>query len=46
MDSLVGWQSNYAETFWSDLVWNQKSAEEVSAAMENVLNNALKDTVG
>ena len=46
MDSLVGWQSNYAETFWSDLVWNLKSAEEVSAAMENVLNNALKDTVG
>ena len=46
MDSLVGWQSNYAETFWSDLVWNLKSAEEVSAAMENVLSNALKDTVG
>lgn len=45
MDSLVGWSTNYRETFWADLVWQQKSAEEVSAAMENVLNNALKDTV-
>lgn len=46
MDSLVGWSTNYREIFWSDLVWNQKSAEEVSAAMENVLKNAIKDTVG
>lgn len=45
MDSLVGW-NNYRETFWADLIWQQKSAEEVSAAMESVLNNALKDTVG
>lgn len=45
LDSLVGWSSNYRETFWSDLVWNKKSAEEVSAAMENVLTKALKDTV-
>lgn len=45
MDSLVGWSTNYRETFWADLVWQQKSAEEVSAAMESVLNNALKDTV-
>lgn len=46
MDSLVGWSTNYRETFWADLIWQQKSAEEVAAAMENVLNNALKDTVG
>ena len=45
MDSLVGWSTNYRDTFWSDLIWQQKSAEEVSAAMESVLNNALKDTV-
>lgn len=45
LDSLVGWSSNYRDQFWSDLVWNKKSAEEVSAAMENILNAALKDTL-
>lgn len=45
LDSLVGWNSNYKDQFWSDLVWQKKSAEEVSAAMENILNSALQDTV-
>lgn len=45
LDSLVGWAANYRDTFWSDLVWQHKSAEEVSAAMENILKNALRDTV-
>lgn len=44
LDSLVGW-NNYSEQFWADLVWNKKSAEEVSAAMENLVNTALKSTI-
>ncbi len=45
LESLSGW-SNYYDQFWSDLVWNHKSAEEVSAAMEGIVKNALSKTVG
>ncbi len=44
LDSLVGW-NNYRDQFWSDLIWNHRTAEEVSASMENILNTAIKDTV-
>ncbi len=45
LESITGW-SNYSEQFWSGLIWEKKSAEEVSAAMENIVSSALKKTIG
>lgn len=44
LESLSGW-NNYSEQFWSDLVWNHRTAEEVSAAMDSLVANALDKTV-
>lgn len=43
LESLSGW-GNYSSDFWADLVWNHKSAEEVSAKMENIVNTQLAKT--
>lgn len=44
LESLSNW-GNFSTEFWSDLVWNHKSAQEVSARMENIVNSALKNTI-
>lgn len=43
LESLSGW-SNYSSDFWADLVWNHKSAEEVSAKLANIVNTQLAKT--
>ncbi len=45
LESLSSW-GNYQEQFWSGLMYDKKSAEEVSAAMENIIASALKRTLG
>ncbi len=45
LESISGW-NNYHDQFWSDLIWNHKTAEEVSAAMEGIVSGALSKTIG
>ncbi len=45
LESISGW-NNYSQQFWSDLIWQHKTAEEVSASMEGIVTGALSKTIG
>ena len=44
VDSLTDFK-NYDNEFWAHLVWNHKSAEEVSAAMDSIIKSSINKTV-